>query len=98
MIINKPFVTLSLAAALSVLDAASAPASDQSHHDDHGGFVKPGNLDGVNPVRHSEIFGNPAVAWAYGFVQSRDGVWHVRSDWRGEAISPAARAYGYDRR
>lgn len=94
MIGNKPFVTLSLAAAMSVLGGASAPASEQSHRDDRGGHVMPGSLDGVNPVHHPDIFGNPAVAWAYGFVQSPDGVWHVRSDWRRESISSAARAYG----
>jgi hypothetical protein len=94
MIANKPFINLSLAAALSVLGAASALASEHGDRGDRGGYVVPGSLDGVNPVHHPEIFGNPAVASAYGFVQSRDGTWHVR----GEAISPAARAYGYDRR
>jgi hypothetical protein len=47
-----------------------------------GGVVLPGSLDGVNPAYHPDIFGNPAVASAYGFVQSSDGTWHVQSDWR----------------
>jgi hypothetical protein len=42
------------------------------------GFVIPCNLDGVNPVYHPSIFGNPAFAWRqYGFIQARDGSWHV---------------------
>jgi hypothetical protein len=39
--------------------------------------VLPCSLDGVNPVHHPHIFGNPAVARSYGFVRSRDGAWHV---------------------
>ena len=38
-----------------------------------GGFVKPCSLDGVNPVYHPDIFGNPAVARSFGFVRSREG-------------------------
>ena len=97
MVGNKTFITLSLAAALGVLGVASAAAA--SEHGDRGtrgGFVMPGSLDGVNPAHHPDIFGNPAVASEYGFVQSRDGVWHVRSDWRGETITqPGARAWGF---
>jgi hypothetical protein len=39
--------------------------------------VIPCSLEGVNPVYHPWIFGNPAVAKSYGFVQSRDGTWHA---------------------
>jgi hypothetical protein len=35
--------------------------------------VKPCSLDGVNPVYHPDIFGNPAVARSFGFVRSREG-------------------------
>jgi len=42
-----------------------------------GGYVIPCSLDGVNPVYHPGIFGNPAVARSYGFVYGRDGAWHV---------------------
>ena len=96
MIGNRSFITLSLAAALGVLGVASAAASEQGGRGDRGGYVAPGSLVGVNPVYHPDIFGNPAVASAYGFVQSRDGTWHVRSDWRGEATAgPGARAFGF---
>jgi hypothetical protein len=91
---NKSFITLSLAATLGVLGAASAVASEHENRGERGGYVVPGSLDGVNPAYHPEIFGNAAAAAAYGFVQSPDGAWHVRSDWRGGAITPAARAYG----
>jgi hypothetical protein len=95
MIGNRSFITLYLAAALGVLGAASAVASEHGRGD-HGGYVVPGSLVGVNPVYHPDIFGNPAVASEYGFVQSRDGAWHVRTDWRGETISrPGARAFGF---
>jgi hypothetical protein len=95
MVGNKTFITLSLAAALGVLGVASAAASDNSNRGTRGGFVTPGSLDGVNPAYHPDIFGNPAVASEYGFVQSRDGVWHVRSDWRGQAMNSGARAWGF---
>jgi len=43
-----------------------------------GGFVVPCSLDGVNPVHHPHIFGNPALAYRiYGFVRARDGAWYV---------------------
>jgi hypothetical protein len=83
MIGIKTLSTLLLATALGALAVTSAVASDRnSSRSDRGGYVLPGSLDGVNPAHHPEIFGNPAAAAAYGFVQSRDGVWHVRSDWR----------------
>jgi hypothetical protein len=90
MVGNKTFITLSLAAALGVLGVASAAASEHSGRGDRGGFVMPGSLVGVNPVYHPDIFGNPAVASAYGFVQSRDGTWHVRAEWRDDATQSRA--------
>jgi hypothetical protein len=96
MVGNKTFITLSLAAALGVLGVASAAASEHGGRGARGGFVMPGSLEGVNPAYHPDIFGNAATASAYGFVQSRDGTWHVRSDWRGEAITrPGAEAWGF---
>jgi hypothetical protein len=40
----------------------------------------PGSLDGVNPAFHPGIFGNPAIAKTYGFVQWSDGTWHVQAN------------------
>jgi hypothetical protein len=84
MVGTKTLSTFLLATTLGALAAASAVASEHSDgRGDRGGFVVPGSLDGVNPAYHPDIFGNPAVAAAYGFEQSRDGVWHVRGgDWR----------------
>ena len=82
MIGNTTFITLSLAAVLGALGAASAVASEHGDRGGRGGYVLPGSLDGVNPAYHPEIFGNPAAASAFGFVQSRDGTWHVQSNWR----------------
>ena len=82
MIGNKTLVTLSLAAALGALGAASALASEDHGRGTRGGYVVPGSLDGVNPAYHPDIFGNPTVASEYGFVRSRDGTWQVRADWR----------------
>jgi hypothetical protein len=73
------FVALAVTTALAVLGISSAAGS--SCRDDPsqcGGFVLPCSLDGVNPVYHPKIFGNPAAAAAYGFVRSRDGAWYVR--------------------
>jgi hypothetical protein len=75
---TRTLLALALAAA-SLLGAASPAAAsylDKRYY--RGGFVKPCSLDGVNPVYHPDIFGNPAFARAvYGFVQARDGSWHV---------------------
>ena len=70
-----------LATALILGTASAALAGSDRDDTTGGGYVMPGSLDGVNPVYHPGIFGNPAVARSYGFVQSRDGSWHVRSDW-----------------
>jgi hypothetical protein len=72
---------IALAAAL-IIGTASAALANDSGENNMGGSVRPGSLDGVNPAYHPGIFGNPAVARSYGFVQSRDGTWHVRADWR----------------
>jgi hypothetical protein len=77
---NKTFVALAVTTALGVLGAASVVAKDVDTRGERGGSVRPCSLDGVNPVHHPEIFGNAATALSFGFVQSRDGTWHVRPD------------------
>ena len=76
---KKPFGALAIITALSVLGATSAALAERERGDrpDNRGFVMPCSLDGVNPAYRPEIFGNPAAARSYGFVQSRDGTWHV---------------------
>jgi hypothetical protein len=76
---NKAFIVLS--AAVVLLGTVSGALAG-SNRQPRGGYVMPGSLVGVNPVYHPDIFGNAAAARAYGFVQSRDGTWHVRADWR----------------
>jgi hypothetical protein len=77
------FVALAATIALGILGAASAAAGDRSDRGrDRYGAVVPCSLDGVNPAYHPHIFGNPAAAYAYGFVRSRDGAWQVRPDCR----------------
>jgi hypothetical protein len=68
-----------LATAL-ILGTASAALAGDSNSDPGGGYVVPGSMDGVNPAYHPGIFGNPATAKAYGFVQSADGAWHVQAN------------------
>jgi hypothetical protein len=71
---------LVLGAAMSVgaMSTASAYFNGREYR---GGFVKPCSLDGVNPVFHPDIFGNPLFARdVYGFVQARDGSWHVMAN------------------
>jgi hypothetical protein len=76
--IGKTFmIALGTAAVLAFVGGASAFAAEHDNRSHQGGFVVPGSLDGVNPAYHPEIFGNRAVAASYGFVQSRDGTWHV---------------------
>ena len=75
---QKAFVVLAVTAALGVVGSSSVALSYFDGRHFRGGFVKPCSLDGVNPAYHPYIFGNPAFARAvYGFVQSRDGAWHV---------------------
>jgi hypothetical protein len=74
-------IEIAVATAL-VLGTASAALAGSDRDTDEGGFVVPGSLVGVNPVYHPDIFGNAAVAKAYGFVQSPDRTWHVRCNWQ----------------
>jgi hypothetical protein len=76
MIGNKAFVALAVTTALGILGAASVALAKSSRHS--SGNVMPCSLDGVNPVYHPQIFGNPAVAASYGFIRSPDGTWHLR--------------------
>jgi len=77
--------TLALVAAVAALDVLGRSPAAWAFNDCDGyythrcrGFVIPCSLDGVNPVYHPSIFGNPAIArQEYGFIQSRDGSWHV---------------------
>jgi hypothetical protein len=85
---KKAFVALAVTTAavttaVAVLGISSAAGSScREDPSQCGGFVMPCSLDGVNPVYHPKIFGNPAVARSYGFVRSRDGAWYVRPDCR----------------
>jgi hypothetical protein len=71
---RKRSIAIAGAVALGVLATSSVALAR--------GFVMPGSLDGVNPVYHPNIFGNPAVAESYGYYQSRNGYWHVDPNWR----------------
>jgi hypothetical protein len=80
---TKIFAALAITAALGVLGTSSAAWSYFDGRYYRGGYVKPCSLDGVNPVYHPDIFRNPALARAvYGFVQGRDGTWHVQPNCR----------------
>jgi hypothetical protein len=78
---TKALIALAIISAFCVLGTTSAAWSffDGRHH--RGGFVKPCSLDGVNPVYHPDIFGNPAIARAYyGFVQGPNYTWYVQAN------------------
>jgi hypothetical protein len=82
MIGKKAFVVLAITAALAGIGTASAALAGSERHP-RGGFVKSCSLDGVNPVYHPGIFGNPAFARAYyGFVQGPNHTWHVQNNCR----------------
>jgi len=57
---KKVFIALAVITALSILSASSAAAGHNRWP--RGGYVVPCSLDGVNPVYHPGIFGNPAFA------------------------------------
>jgi hypothetical protein len=84
MIGRKAWIALAVSTGMIVLGAASAAASDHDRGEsrDRGGSVQRCSLDGVNPVHHPEIFGNPAVALSYGFVLGPDRIWRVRANCR----------------
>jgi hypothetical protein len=74
---GKNFLVLATISILGVLSTSTAWSGTHNR----GGFVKACSLVGVNPVYHPKIFGDPAVAARdYGFVQSRDGTWHVNGN------------------
>jgi len=79
---DKACVVIAITAALGILDTVPAAASDHNGRERQRGYVVPCSLDGVNPVYHPEIFGNPAAARSYGFVQGPDHVWRVASGCR----------------
>lgn len=79
MIGKMDFIVLVGVTVFGVSIATSAAAKDDvGDRRDRTGYVVPCSLDGVNPVYHPEVFGNPAVAAQYGFIRSRDGTWHVQ--------------------
>jgi hypothetical protein len=78
---KNALVALAVITAPAVLGISSATGSScREDPSQCGGFVVPCSLAGVNPVFHPKIFGNPAVARAYGFVRSRDGAWYVEEN------------------
>jgi hypothetical protein len=80
---KNAFIALAVITAVGVLGISSAAASScREDPSQCGGYVLPCSLDGVNPVYHPHIFGNPAVARSYGFVRSRDGTWQVAPNCR----------------
>jgi hypothetical protein len=86
----KHFIAFAIVVSLGALGPASTAWAQSGGYDYEyqGGYVKPCSLDGVNPVYHPEIFGNPAAAREFGFAQSRDGTWHTNcSGGRAEAIT-----------
>jgi hypothetical protein len=76
---TKSKISVCVAIALGILSTASAALAGGDNDDGahEGGFVIRCSLDGVNPVYHPDISGNPAVAREYGFVKSRNGGWQV---------------------
>jgi len=80
---NKGLFVTATTLALGILGTVPAAASDHNGNQDRPrAYVVPCSLDGVNPVYHPEIFGNPAAARSYGFVQGPDHVWRVASGCR----------------
>jgi hypothetical protein len=63
---KQALIALSAAIALGVAGASVAQANDNDSGDYHGGFVQPGNMNGVNPVYHPRWFGPQARQTANG--------------------------------
>lgn len=74
---KETILVVLMGTALAASVAPSIAGQDRGDRFQKGGAVVRCSLDGVNPAYHRDIFGNPAAAASYGFVQSRDGIWHV---------------------
>jgi hypothetical protein len=74
---KKAFVPVLVVAVLGTTSAAWSRFDIDDRNHQGSGAVLPCSLDGINPVWHRYIFGNPALARTYGFIQARDGSWHV---------------------
>jgi hypothetical protein len=81
MLTNRVCAALAIATMLAV----AGPAYAYNYHHEKGGHVMKCSLHGVNPAHHPDIFGDPAVAKSYGFVQSSNGKWHVQPGCRRHA-------------
>jgi hypothetical protein len=68
--------------AVVVSVSSSGAMRDDSDRTENGGAVQRCSLDGVNPIHHPKIFGNPATAAAFGFVRAPDGSWRVAPNCR----------------
>jgi hypothetical protein len=85
---TRVFVLLAASALLGSLCIGSTSWAQYDQPNAQSGFqggtgaVERCSLSGVNPAYHPEVFGNPAVAKSYGFVQSKDGSWHVSPNCR----------------
>ena len=84
MIEKSKCIVLAATTVVGVLGMTSVALSGMGDSDRGGGevTVRPCSLAGINPVHHPEIFGNPATARAYGFVQAPDGSWRVAPNCR----------------
>src|SRR3981081_2951726 len=68
---------MALVAALILRPPSPALAAGPA---DQSGARLPGSLYGGEPAGPPAIFGNPATARSYDFVQSQDGAWHVQGN------------------
>jgi hypothetical protein len=75
-------IASSLAGGRDDMAGGMAGGDDKGDRIEKGEVVVRCSLNGINPTRHPQIFGNPAVARSYGFVRSRDGTWHVQPNCR----------------
>ena len=90
---GKAFVVIAMTTVLIVLASAAWAGMEEGEKSEQGGSVVPCSLAGVNPAHHPEIFGDPAAARSYGFVQGPDLVWRVDSNCiAGRSGSPLAAA------
>jgi hypothetical protein len=90
---GKAFVVIAITTVLGVLASAAWAGMEEGEKSEQGGSVVPCSLVGVNPAHHPEIFGDPAAARSYGFVQGPDRVWRVDGNCTaGRSGSPMAAA------
>jgi hypothetical protein len=93
IIVNTKKILIALSTA-TVLGLGAASAALASDHEETGGFVMPGSMDGVNPAYHPGLFPNAANGrGAYAYANGRKAYGYANGG-QAYGLANGSRAYG----